>query len=296
MPDEEYLCWLPQSARDEEVKPEGVALLEDVVYGSGGGRELLADVVYRQETPPEPRPAIVFIHGGGWSGGNRRQFLRQACYLALRHDYLAVCPAYRYSAEAIFPAAVHDVKCAVRWVRSHAGRYGIDPDRVAAGGGSAGGHLAAMLGVTRGAPELEGDGGWAELSSHVDLAIPLNGAFDLTDAFLGAASEGARDAVRDFLGGMPEDLPERSGKASPMYWVSAEASPMLFLHGAADETVSPQQSVAMYEELTTSGVPSEIELYPGKGHGWFNRSPDFMPVLDRVEAFLVKHFGYGSAP
>ena len=124
--------------------PPNVTVQRDVVYGKGGGRDLHLDLFVPKDKSAV-RPGIVFIHGGGWSGGSRGQFQRQAAYLAGK-GYVGACIEYRLSSEAKYPAAVEDCKCAVRWMRANAKRLHIDPKRIAVCGGSAGGHLASLLG------------------------------------------------------------------------------------------------------------------------------------------------------
>ncbi len=276
--------------------PEGLSLTRDFVYSKPAERELRLDIydVYDTERNPDgPRPAIVFIHGGGWRGGTKNQFARQAAYLASKYGLLAVCCEYRLSGEAPFPACLHDCKCAVRWVRSQTEERGVDPERVAAAGGSAGGHLAAMLATTAGVAEYEGDGGYGGLPSHVNLCIPHNPAVDLVP--LGRRSEqAAQTAVRELLGGSleeTEEMPDAYRAASPYHRASAATPPTLLMHGDADATIVCEQSIAMYEKLLRLGVDAELEVYPGKGHGWFNAPPDFAAVLGRMDGFLAKHFG-----
>lgn len=266
--------------------PENVELRRDVVYGTGGGSELKLDL-FLPKAGPSPRPGIVFIHGGGWSGGNRQAFYRQAAHLASKRGYVGACIAYRLSGEAKFPAAVEDAKCAVRWLRGNAKTYGVDPNRIAAAGGSAGGHLVAMLALADKATELEGTGGNAEVSSRINLAIVFNGPTDLT-VLAGRAQ--TVNPVSNFLGAMPADKPELYRQASPVTYVNKQAPPFLFLHGTADQTVPIEQAKLLQRQLREAGVQAELEEFPGAAHGFFNRSPFYEPTLQRMEAFLVEHF------
>ena len=186
--------------------PSTVSVLQDIVYGSPGGRELRLDVVMQKAVPETPRPAIVFIHGGSWKFGSKGQFRRQAAWLADRLNIFGACIEYRLSGEAQFPAALQDAKCAVRWVRSVAERYAIDPKRVAVCGGSAGGHLSSMMAVSNGVEAYEGHGGHADFSSDVQLAILFNGEFDMWDLL---EKRSLIDAMNAFFGGTPEEIPKR---------------------------------------------------------------------------------------
>jgi acetyl esterase/lipase len=267
--------------------PSTVTVLQNVVYGSPGGRDLHLDVVMRKAAPKSPRPAIVFIHGGSWKSGGKGQFRRQAAWLADRLDVFGACIEYRLSGEAQFPAALQDAKCAVRWVRSVAEQYRIDPERMAVCGGSAGGHLSAMMAVTNGVKEYEGNGGHADFPSDVQLAILFNGEFDMWDL---VEKRSLIDAMDAFFGGSPKEIPKRYDEASPIQRLTKDTPPMLFLHGDQDRCVSHEQALAMVRRLTELGVPAEAEIYKGKPHAWFNKDPDWRTTIERVEPFLVKHF------
>jgi acetyl esterase/lipase len=268
--------------------PQTVTILEDVVYGSPDGRDLRLDIVTRKAPPVKPRPALVFIHGGSWKFGAKRQFHRQAAWLADRHDIFGVCIEYRLSGEAQFPAALQDAKCAVRWVRSVAQRYGIDPERVGVCGGSAGGHLSAMAATSNKVPKYEGNGGHADFSSDVSLAVLYNGEFDMWDL----VEKGSLiDAMNVFFGGSPDEIPAVYDEASPIKRVTKNTPPMLFLHGDQDNCVSHHQALAMVRRLGQLKVPAEVEIYQGKPHAWFNKDPDWRITVERVEPFVVEHFG-----
>ncbi len=282
-----------QVSRRTEVFPEDpsipstVNILQNVVYGSPDGRDLRLDVITRKTPPKALRPAIVFIHGGSWKFGGKGQFHRQAAWLADRLDIFGACIEYRLSGEAQFPAALQDAKCAVRWVRSVAKQYGIDPDRVAVCGGSAGGHLSAMMAVSSGVEEYEGNGGHADFSSDIQLAILFNGEFDMWDL---VEKGSLMDAMDAFFGGSSQKIPKRYDEASPIQRVTKDTPPMLFLHGDQDRCVSHEQALAMVKRLTELGVPAEVEIYEGKPHAWFNKDPDWRVSIERVEPFLKARF------
>jgi len=272
--------------RKRELKlPPNVEMKRDVAYGKGGGRDLKLDLFVPKDGPT-PRPGIVFIHGGGWKGGHRRQFHRQAAYLAGK-GYVGACIEYRFSGEAKFPAALEDCKCAVRWMRANAKTYQIDSNRIAACGGSAGGHLAAMVGVTEASHGFEGKGGHEGMSSRVQLVVNFNGVSDLDEL---GRNRPLKNAIQKFLGPTHPENPKLYVLASPITHIDAKDPPSLLLHGTADETVPFKQSVAMMKKLNDVGVAAEMYEAMGAGHGFFNRPPHFEPTLKQMEAFLDKHF------
>lgn len=152
--------------------------LNDVQYGLAGGVPLLMNIELPDPKPSKPVPAILFFHGGGWSGGSRTDMMSR-CDLVSKQGYVGASVEYRLSAVAPFPAQLQDCKCAVRYLRANAAKYGIDPNRIAVWGCSAGGHLVAMMGLTEGIPEFEGDGGNPGVSSKVQLVVDCFGPTDL---------------------------------------------------------------------------------------------------------------------
>lgn len=254
---------------------------EKVVYQQIGGTSLA--LVYVLPRGGVDRPAIVWLHGGGWSGGSPTQFMPQAQVLASK-GVVSVLVQYRLAGEAPFPACVHDAKAAVRYVRAHAAQYKIDPKRIGVGGGSAGGHLAALVGLSPG--KLEGDGPSRDVSSRPDLMILFNPVLDLR-------GWGESPMVQKLMGTATPSA-EQLAAASPISYVSAQAPPALVLHGDQDQTVPYQQAVSVVESLQKAGVQAELFTAEGKGHGWFNRGMDFLTTLQRVLDFLQQQ-GYVSS-
>lgn len=265
--------------------PEGVELKRDVVYGRGGGRDLRLDL-FLPKSGAGPFPAVVYVHGGGWTGGNRTAFQRQAAYMAAR-GIAGFCIEYRLSGEAKFPAALHDSKAAVRWVRANAKTYRINPEKIGAAGGSAGGHLVAMLGTTAGIKRFEGDGGNPGQSSRVAAVAAFNPVLDF-ETLGKRAGANASNAIARFLGATYAENPRLWADASPITHASKDSAPFLFLHGTADTTVPYQQSLDMIERLKAAGVHAELFTAEGAAHGFFNRPPFFEPALKRMEEFFVR--------
>jgi len=268
--------------------PEGVRVERDVVYARYGARELKADL-YLPGVGAGPRPAVVYIHGGGWKNGNRNAFSRQAAHMA-GLGYVGMCIEYRLSGEATWPAAIHDSKAAVRYLRAHAEKLKINANKIGAAGGSAGGHLAALLGTTAHLKALEGDGGHARFSSAVQAVAAFNPAVDLVD-FGKRANPNATNSVTEFLGAGYQADRALWELATPITHVSAKSAPTLFLHGDADPTVPYAQSERMAAKLKAAGVRAEIFTAPEAKHGFFNRPPWFEPTLKKMEEFFLAVLG-----
>lgn len=248
----------------------GVIEEENLTYGKGGDRDLRLDLA--RPEGDGPFPALVFIHGGGWRGGHRAGYRREIVEAAKR-GYVAVTVSYRLTgpddrgkAKHPFPAQVHDVKCAVRWLRANAARYHVDPDRIGATGGSAGGHLSLMLGLTDAAAKLEGSGGHADQSSRVQAVVNYFGPTDMIG--LHRTSPGAKPIVASFLGGPPEEIRDRYLAASPMTYASKDDPPVLSLHGADDRLVPPDQARLLDKKMKAAGASHTLILLDGQGHGF----------------------------
>jgi acetyl esterase/lipase len=267
---------------------QGVLFRSKVTIGKAGKRDLTADVFTPRKIPNKPRPAIVFLHGGSWKFGSPSQFHYHSDYLAKKYGFFAVSVDYRLSGEARFPAALQDAKCAIRWVRSQARKLNIDPERIAVCGGSAGGHLSSMVATTVGVKKYEGNGGYEKFASHANAAVLFNGEFDMWDL---VEKKSLIDAMQQFIGGTPEEMPEKYDELSSIKRIDSKTVPTLLLHGTEDTCVSHEQAVAFHNRLKEVGVHSELEIYEGKPHAWFNKEPDRTKTLKRMEKFLVSQFG-----
>jgi acetyl esterase/lipase len=244
--------------------PPTVVHTADIEYSNVGARVAM-DIV-RPANPPEAAlPAVLLIHGGGFRAGNRQSYLPTAIKLAER-GYVAATMSYRLSPRHQFPAAVEDAKAAVRFLRANAAKYGIDPDRIGAMGGSAGGTLVLFLAVTPGVAEFEGTGPNREFSSRVQCVVDQYGASDFTQSY--SKSVDAAVVLPMFLGGDLDHNRAIHQKASPLNWVTPNASPVLAIHGTQDPYVAYEQSLWMMERLIAAGVPAELETITGAGHGF----------------------------
>ena len=228
-----------------------------------------------------PFPAVVYLHGGGFTGGSRGQFRPQASHMASK-GFVGASIDYRLAPAHLFPAAAHDAKAAVRWLRANASTYNIDPSRIGAAGGSAGGELAALLGTTQGIGEFEG-GANPGFSSAVQAVAAFNAASDFT-SLVGNANS----LTEQWLGASFADDPDLWAKASPISHVTGGSAPFLFLHGTADTSIPYSQSVDMMNALLAVGVRAEIFRAEGAAHAFFNNPPWFQPTLEAMENFFVR--------
>jgi acetyl esterase/lipase len=235
---------------------------KDIEY-SNVGQRVAMDIVRPSDSGAHP--TVLLIHGGGFRGGNRESYLATAHKLAER-GYVAATASYRLAPRHQFPAAVEDVKAAVRFLRANAAKYGIDPERIGAMGGSAGGHLVLMLGLTAGVPEFEGSGPNRQFSSRVQCVVDYYGPTDFTQSY--SKSVDAADVLPQWLGGDLDHNRAIHQRSSPLNWVTPNAAPILAIHGTQDTYVAYEQSLWLMERLIAAGVPAELESIPGAGHGF----------------------------
>lgn len=239
--------------------PDDVIEEKNIEYGKVGERSLQLDL-YRPKNMGKPVPGIIFIHGGGWKDGSREIMKVYAIPFAQR-GYVTTTISYRLSKEALFPAAVQDTKCAVRWMRANASKYNIHADRIGISGNSAGAHLALMAGYSSDVLELEGDGGHADVSSRVQAVVDFYGPVDMTTDF--AKSQGV---VKSFLGKTYEEDPKLYAYASPITHLTRDDPPTLILHGTIDSTVPIDQADTLAKKLQEIGIQYIYEKYDGWPH------------------------------
>ncbi|NLN92411.1 MAG: alpha/beta hydrolase [Candidatus Hydrogenedens sp.] len=240
--------------------PETVIETTDIEYGRVGDRALLLDL-YRPARQEGPQPGLIFIHGGGWSSGKKSDYKYYTVRFA-QMGFVVATISYRFVQEAPFPACVEDAKCAVRWMRAHADEYGIRADAIAVAGGSAGGHLAMMLGYAADTPELEGKGGHEQFSSAVQAVINLYGPTDLTPEEFHN-----HPTLTAFFGGKSYDqVPESYALASPMHHLDKNDPPTLVIHGTDDSTVPVAQADLLVAQLEKLEIPHEYLRMKGYPH------------------------------
>ncbi len=276
-------------------------VLEDIEYATVGNTSLTLDLYLPAGKQEEPAPVVVWVHGGGWRGGNKRSG-RGAAQLLVPEGYIVASVRYRLSHEAKFPAQIHDVKGAIRWLRAHAARYHLDAAHIGAWGPSAGGHLVALLGTSADVltqqegeyvMNLEGDvGGNRSFSSAVQAVCDYFGPTDFLrmNDFPSDIDHDALDSPESMLiGAAIQTQQELTQLANPISYITPNDPPFLIVHGTADPLVAFNQSELLYDALLAQykGIGKEVTFVPvqGGGHGGFE-----LPTLpDSVVAFFDRH-------
>ena len=264
--------------------PDGVRVIENVVYASPEGRNLRLDL-FLPASSKGPIPAVLVFHGGGWTWGGKTDFREQCVYLA-REGFAAACVEYRLARERIYPAAMDDAKSAVRWARANAARFGIDSSKIVAMGMSAGGHLAAMLGVTPEKTYFDRESDYPGVSARVSAVVAIAAVvdvagFDRLDPW----------SARIFMGGRPHEAPERWAEASPTNHITAKAAPFLFLHAVDDSDVAYSEAATMRNKLEQAGVRAEMFTAGFGGHSFFRDYAWRLSAMRRVVSFLRSFAG-----
>ena len=246
------------SAAEVDAPPDDVTLHYNLRYREGASKSWVLDLALPKGEATAPRPAIVVIHGGGWIEGDKSSFStpnnRPPGNIIdfARLGFVAATINYRLAGEAPFPAALHDCRCAVRWLRANAKKYEIDPERIGVWGNSAGGHLALLLAMLDEQTELADDGPHREHSSRVQAAASDSGPIDLAYQFQQHRLE---TVVGRFLGGPPDaDRAAAYKLASPSEHVSPELPPLLLIYGAADGQVPIETADAFVAALGKAGA------------------------------------------
>lgn len=255
-----------QSTLAQPKPPADVVFERDVVYGKTGEVELKLNLArpVKHDEKSAPLPVVVVIHGGGWAAGSREGH-NDLIWKFAQRGYVAVTISYRFAPKFPFPAQVEDAKCAVRYLRAHAKKLNINPQKIGAVGFSAGAHLSMMLGSMDAGDGLEGDGGHGEEASKVQAVVSFVGPTDFTADDLPAATD---NIIKNWLGGDTKEKAEAAKKASPITYVNKGDAPMLLLQGTVDPLIPNTQAYRMAEAMTKAGVKGRVELILGGGHGW----------------------------
>lgn len=279
-------AWSQQQQRNWAARiPADVEIIRDVEYGKGGDTSLTLDIVRPKIQPKEPMPVVVFIHGGGWQKGDKQGGIAKLIPL-VRKGYFGTTINYRLTDIAPFPAQIEDCKCAIRWVRAHAKEYNLDADHIGVWGGSAGGHLVALLGTSGGVKALEGKGGWPDQSSKVQAVADYFGPTDFPYWAEEVQKKGftleqleaqhAGGAITKLLGGPWSKKLDVAKQASPITYIDKHDPPVFIGHGENDQLVPISQSQVFYDALKKAGVDATFHIVKGQGHGFRDPETDKM--------------------
>lgn len=266
---------------------QGVRIKRDIEFATVGDTSFKLDLYLPAETE-QPTPLIVWVHGGAWRGGSRD---RMPLKDLVARGYAVASVDYRLTPVAPFPANVHDIKAAIRFLRAQAKDYQLDPKRFAVAGSSAGGHLAALVGVSNGHPELEGKTGrYGRSSSDVQAIISFFGASNLKTILNQSTPHGLGvriPALQLLLQGQPEDKPQLAQLASPVFHVDRHDPPLLLIHGDRDPQMPINQSHELHGVYQDNGLSCVFHVIHGGAHG--GKAFYDSERLELVEQFLHRH-------
>jgi acetyl esterase/lipase len=234
-------------------------------------------------------PLLVWVHGGAWRSGSRKDM---PLGKLVAEGYAVASVDYRLSTQAKFPAQIHDLKAAIRFLRGHGNEWRLSSKKILIAGDSAGGHLAALVGVSNGNPELEGDpGNHRAQSSDVQGVISFYGGANLTTILKQSTPHGLSvrvPALDLLLGGQPDDLPALARLASPVFHVDRNDPPLLLLHGDQDPQMPVNQALELAGAYQKVKAPVQLEIVSGAAHGGGIFYDD--ERLAVVRSFLKRHF------
>ena len=268
--------------------PPSVREKRDLVYCHIGDRKLFLDAFYPKKPTNKKTPAILIIHGGGWRSGTRTQHIPLAQRLAAL-GYACFTAEYRLSTEALYPAAVHDLKAALRWMRANAKEFNIDTARIAALGFSAGGELAAFIGTTNKNPKYEGENCHPGYSSQVQALVDIDGTLSFVHPESGEGNDSRSISAATYWFGYPKK--EKFAlweEASPLAHVGQNTPPTLFLNSSVDRMHAGRDDFR--KELTKYNIYSEAHTFPGAPHSFCLFEPWFEPTVNYIADFLGKVF------
>jgi len=285
----------PAGAQTKGVKlPEGTAEHRDLRYGEHKERNTLDLFVPKSD---KPLPLIIWVHGGAWQGGSKAGPNPALQFLAKGYAVAAI--NYRLSQHAIYPAQIQDCKEAIRLLRASAKKYNLDPDHFGVWGASAGGHLVALLGTTGGEKELvRTDSPHKDVSDRVQCVVDFFGPIDLTKMAAQALAEpagakskfdhdGPNSPESKLVGGPIQENKKKAATANPINYIDRNDAPVLMLHGDSDPLVPLGQSEIFLDALKKAGVPAELVVIRGGGHGGagFGSKEN----LRKIESFFETH-------
>jgi acetyl esterase/lipase len=265
---------------------------KDIVFGKGGDMDLLLDVYHPPEGVTPKRMGIIHLFGGGFSTGSKNAgYIVNDARALGRLGYTSISANYRLTSQGLWPSQIHDTKAAIRWVRANAAKVGIDADKIAIAGYSAGGMLSLLAAGTNGVAEFEGNGGNPDVSSNVQASIgvyPLASTQIAGNLFPTTLSAEERTRVME--------------TASPAKYIGKSFAPTIFVHGTADTTVPMSSSIDFFQKLNAAGVPAALTLIQGAAHAFDNAALDAVEVMahsidlfvDRLIVHPTPYAGFGG--
>jgi acetyl esterase/lipase len=264
--------------------------MRDVVYCTMDGQPLTMDIFF-PSTGYGPWPVIINIHGGAWVAGSKLLvYTTTDITPLLEAGYITISVNYRLAPQNPFPAMIEDLKCSVRYLRAHAADYNLDSNHIGVRGGSAGGHLASLMGTSD--PSAGWDvGEYLDQSSRVQAVVDISGPSNLADpSFLDTLGDVAKELLKQ-----PNPTLEMLAWASSTTYVTPDDPPFLILYGDKDRVVNPQQSMILYNALTAAGVPAQLVVVHNGNH-MLNPSaqseytiPSSDQIMELIIAFLDKY-------
>jgi pectinesterase len=270
-------------------KSASVAEERNITYASIGNRALKLDAFLPKKKSIKNHTAIMIIHGGGWRTGNRTQHIPLAQHLA-NLGYVCFTPEYRLSTEALYPAGVHDLKAALRWMRGNAKKYHLDPTKIATVGFSAGGQLSALLGCTGDNPKLEGKIGTLGHSSKVNAIVDIDGILAFIHPESGEGDDSKRTSAATYWFGYSKtENPEIWKEASALTYVNSQTPPTLFLNSREDRMHAGRTDYLKI--LDAYKIYSEVHTFPDSPHSFCLFNPWFDPTVKYIDEFLGKVLG-----
>ncbi len=277
----------PEITLADSTLPKGVRVYKNLSYSTPApGRNLLLDIY----TSPQGtlRPAVLMIHGGGWRSGNRSHNYPMAGQLAAR-EFVAVPVEYRLSTEALYPAAVHDLKAAVRWLRTHGHTYGVDTSRIAVLGFSAGGQLAALIGSTNYNNTFGGAGGSAGESSAVQAVVDIDGILAFIHPESGEGDDSRHTSAATYwFGYSKNEKPDLWREASALTHVDSNMPPILFINSGVSRMHAGRDD--LISKLNETGTYSEVHTFRDAPHTFLFFNPWFDPTITYISNFLDRVF------
>jgi pectinesterase len=265
----------------------GVVIKRDIVYGSTGYRNLQLDM-FSPAQQPANHIAIIMIHGGGWRTGNRQQ--HDAMMMELTHrGYTCFTPEYRLSTEALFPAAVYDLKAAIRYIKKNARHFSIDTTKIVCAGFSAGGELAAFIGATGNMPLFEGTVGNQVGSTNVQAVVDIDGILSFVHPESGEGDDSKRTSAATYWFGYPKKGYEKLWEAaSTLSYVDGYTPATLFINSSVDRMHAGRDDYR--ERLKAFGTYTAVASFKDAPHSFCLFDPWFQPTVNYIDQFIKKIF------